>query len=323
VVFQREQPFGLPGQQFVGQPLERLAEHDEAAGLRVAGAQVQVGQPAAAPPVSPLDGQHHQVERVPRLDLDPPGTPAARRVRGGERLDHDAFVAVGQRIGEEGHGLLGRGCDQARHEQLGGDGPGQRGVPMLVFGVDQVGALQVEGVEQEHGKRDRRTLALQAGGAGRRVLERQRPAVLAQRDQLAVQHRAGQRQLGQDSHHLGQAGRDVVERPGEQAHVPLGQVRLDPDAVELPFHRAFHRGHAADLGQRFGDRCRAGGEHRPHRAAHLQAERRQRAAAAGQRGGGHRRQRAAQHHGPADLRHRHRSRPRHGLGHDSLQRPLA
>ena len=71
----------------------------------------------------------------------------------------------------------------------GGDGPGQRGVPVLVFGVDQVGAFQVEGVEQEHRKRDRRAPAVQAGGAGRRVLERQRPAVLAQRDQLAVEDR--------------------------------------------------------------------------------------------------------------------------------------
>ena len=73
VVLKLEEPLGLPGQQLVGQALEGLAEHDPAAGLRVAGAQVQVGQPALAPAVTPLDGQHHQVEGVPWLHLDPAG----------------------------------------------------------------------------------------------------------------------------------------------------------------------------------------------------------------------------------------------------------
>ena len=222
-LLQREQPFGLPGQQLVGQPLEGLAEHDEAARGRVAGAQVQVGQPAAAPPVAPLDGQHHQVQRVPRLDLDPPGAAAAGRVRGGERLDHDALVAVRQGVLEERRGLVGRGGDQAGHEQLGRHRAGQGGVPLPVFGVDQVGALQVQGVEQEQRQRDRRApRGVQAGGAGRGVLERQRPPVLAQRDQLAVQDRARDRELGQDRHHLGEPGRDVVEGPGEQADVSPG-----------------------------------------------------------------------------------------------------
>ena len=65
-----EQPLGLPGEHLVGEALERLAEHDEPAG-RVARAEVQVGQPALAPAVAPLDREHDQVERVPRLDLDP------------------------------------------------------------------------------------------------------------------------------------------------------------------------------------------------------------------------------------------------------------
>ena len=48
VVLELEQPRGLPGEQLVGQALERLAQHHQAAGLRVARPQVQVGQPALA-----------------------------------------------------------------------------------------------------------------------------------------------------------------------------------------------------------------------------------------------------------------------------------
>ena len=76
------EPLGLPGQHLVGHALERLAEHDEPAGLRVAGAEVDVGQPALAPAAAPLDRQHHEVEGVPRLDLDPPRAATAGGIRG-------------------------------------------------------------------------------------------------------------------------------------------------------------------------------------------------------------------------------------------------
>ncbi len=195
-LLQRQQTRRLPGQQLVGQALERLAQHDETAGGRVARAQVQVGQPAAAPPVPPLDRQHHQVQRVPRLDLDPPGAPAARRVRSIQRLDHHALVPAGDRVAEERRRLVRRVRHQAGHEQLGRHRPGQLGVPLPVRQVDQVRALQVQRVEQEDRQR-RAVLPVGgtggAGGAGRGVLERQRPAVLPQRDQLAVQDRGPDR----------------------------------------------------------------------------------------------------------------------------------
>ena len=123
----------------------------------------------------------------------------------------------------------------------------------------------------ESGTAGRRVLA---GGAGRGVLERQRPAVLAQRDQLAVQHRRPDRQLAQRRDHLGQPAGDVVQGPGEQADLPLGQVGLDPDPVELPLHRGLATGPAADLGQGLVDARRAGREHRPHRAARPPGRRR-------------------------------------------------
>jgi len=87
---QREQALGLPREQLVGEPLERLPEHRPAAGHLVAGAEMKVGEPAAAAAVPPLGGQHHEVERVHRLDLEPAGAAAPGRVRRVERLDDDA-----------------------------------------------------------------------------------------------------------------------------------------------------------------------------------------------------------------------------------------
>src|SRR3712207_8765453 len=42
------------GQQLVGQPLERLAQHHPSARVRVSGRQVQVGQPSVPAAVAPL-----------------------------------------------------------------------------------------------------------------------------------------------------------------------------------------------------------------------------------------------------------------------------
>jgi hypothetical protein len=56
-------------------------------------------------------------------------------------------------------------------------------------------------------------------------------------------------------------------------------VRLDADAVELPFHGGFR----ADPGEGIGDRRLAGGQHRLQRLADPQAERGQFGAAAAQR----------------------------------------
>ena len=74
---QLQQALGLPRKHRVGQPLERLAEHAEAA-VRVARAEVQVREPALAAAVAPLRGEDDQIERVPRLHLEPAGAPSAR-----------------------------------------------------------------------------------------------------------------------------------------------------------------------------------------------------------------------------------------------------
>ena len=95
----------LPGEHFVGQALEGLAQHHQTAGFRVAGAEVQVGQQTLAPPMTPFGGENHQVKRVPGLHLDPLTAPAPGPVWRVKGLHHDAFVAVGDRVGEESLGL--------------------------------------------------------------------------------------------------------------------------------------------------------------------------------------------------------------------------
>ena len=64
-------PLGLPGEQLVGEALERLADHHELARLGIARAEVQVRQPAPAPAVAPLGREHDEIERAYRLHLAP------------------------------------------------------------------------------------------------------------------------------------------------------------------------------------------------------------------------------------------------------------
>ena len=64
-----EEALGLPLEHLVGHALEGLAEHDEP--LAVPGAEVDVRQLPLAAAAAPLDGEHHQVERVHGLDLAP------------------------------------------------------------------------------------------------------------------------------------------------------------------------------------------------------------------------------------------------------------
>jgi hypothetical protein len=242
-------------------------------------------------------------------------------------------VPVRERIAEEFARFGDRASDQAGHEQLGWHGPGQFGVSPPVGQVDQVRPFQMQHVEQEHRKLDGGGFRVRflAGGAGRGVLEGQRPAIRPQRDQLAVEDRRAHRQLGQRRNDLGQPAGDLIQGPGEQAHGAFGQMGLDPDAVELPLHRrlgralrrAPGRGAPVDLGQGVGDARSAGGEHRPDRPTDLQAEGAQGVTAARHRGGGHRAERAAHHHRPAHLGHGYRSRAGDGLGHHAFQRALA
>src|SRR6185312_6217657 len=62
-----EQSLGLPPQELVRQALEGLADHHELAGARIAGAEMEVREPALPPPMSPFCAEHHEVVRAHRL----------------------------------------------------------------------------------------------------------------------------------------------------------------------------------------------------------------------------------------------------------------
>ena len=66
-----EELLRLPREHLVGQPLERLAEHDEAAALGVARAEVQVAERPAPAPAAPLRREHDEIERARLLHLQP------------------------------------------------------------------------------------------------------------------------------------------------------------------------------------------------------------------------------------------------------------
>ena len=98
---QLEQLLRLPRQHGIRQPLERLAEHDELAGQRIARTKVQVRQPALPTTVTPFDAEDHQVERVDWLDLDPPGPTPACLIARIDRFHHDAFMTARHRLAQE------------------------------------------------------------------------------------------------------------------------------------------------------------------------------------------------------------------------------
>jgi hypothetical protein len=72
--FEPREMLGLPREHLVGHALERLPSMTKPplAGSRAP--EVNVAEPAGAPPVAPLRGQHHEVERVRGLDLEPAET---------------------------------------------------------------------------------------------------------------------------------------------------------------------------------------------------------------------------------------------------------
>src|SRR5436190_14295387 len=114
----REKRLRLPCQQLVRHSLERLADHHELAGRRVARTEVQVRETALTPAVAPLGAEHDQVEGAHGLHL-PPGLPAPPGgVRRRRILDDDALVAGSERGVEHPLGFLDVGREGARNLQL-------------------------------------------------------------------------------------------------------------------------------------------------------------------------------------------------------------
>jgi hypothetical protein len=103
-------------------------------------------------------------------------------------------VAVGEGVRKECCRLTLIGGDKARHERLTRDDPFQLATPGAIWQVDQVVPVQVKQVEEE-GCQRRPGRGGAGRGAGGGVLEGTRPAVVVQRDQLAVEDGRGDRQL--------------------------------------------------------------------------------------------------------------------------------
>ncbi len=67
---------------------------------------MEVGQLSLPTSVPPLRCENDKVERVRDLDLEPTRAAPAGLVGSGERLDHDPFVATGERVLEEALRLM-------------------------------------------------------------------------------------------------------------------------------------------------------------------------------------------------------------------------
>ncbi len=137
------EPLRLPFEQLVRQTFEGLAQHHEAAADGIPSSKVQVAQPAAAPAVAPFRGQHDEVERVNRLDLEPGSSPAPRLVGCIERLRHDPLVPGFQGRGEEGFARLDLAGHQPLDPQRTRQRFRQRGDALLARKVDQAAAVYI------------------------------------------------------------------------------------------------------------------------------------------------------------------------------------
>ena len=198
---------------------------------------MEVGEPTASAPVSPLGGEHDEIERADRLDLAPRRAASAGLVARVERLDHHAFVPGGERVGKERFGGVadrrsrspGRAIRRRARVSIDrpfGEGP-----------VEQVFAVEMQHVEEERGERHRVTRRVVGAESTHRVLEAAGERVFGQTDCLAVEHERPCRERADDLDDFGDASGDVVEVARKGAHLVTGAVHLDSCAVELPFHR--------------------------------------------------------------------------------------
>src|SRR5262252_4246563 len=92
-----EELSGLPLEHYIGETLEGLAEHDVLPARRIKGAEMQIGELAAATAMTPLGGEDHQVQCVRSLDLEPACAAIAGLVWRIERFRHQPFVPGGER----------------------------------------------------------------------------------------------------------------------------------------------------------------------------------------------------------------------------------
>ena len=216
----------------------------------------------------------------------------------------------GQRHLQEPLGRLRIGGDQpvdpliGRHDRVEGRQPVAGGF------VEQIDAVEVQDVEEEHRQRLLRPRG-RPPEPRRGDLEPVRAPVGAQRDRFAVGDQVFHRERERRLHDLGQPCGDVVEAAGVDRHVVAGAVDLYPGPVQLGLENAL----AAESFECIGDSGGGLGQHRSDGLPDPQGELRQRCLSAGQRGCGDGGQVAAQHRGAADGRGRYAGGLGDGVGH--------
>ena len=222
-------------------------------------------------------------------------------------------------VGDQSVHPMGR-----RHDRV------QGGHPLACRPVQQVFAVQMQQVEDEH----RQRLRFPGGGdvdaaifpaptrpppePRRRHLKPVRTPVGPQGDCLRVGDQVGHRQLERRLDHLRQPFGDVVEAASIDRHRVARAVDLHARTVQLGLENRC----AAEAFERLADTGGGLGQHRAHRLADLERELDERRLAPGQRGGRDGGQVAAQHcraphHRRGDVRGL-----RHRVGHHSDQGTL-
>jgi len=316
-----EQPLGLPLEHLVGHALERLAQHDEAAGLRVARAEMHIREPSPASSMPPLRREHHEVERVRRLHLEPPLAPPAGLVRRVQRLGHDPLVPAGECLIEESLGLLGRGRHRTRYQQPARRYLAERRKAALLRLVEQRLTVDIQEVEEEGSERQvaPQTLDVQpAAEPAHRRLKRKRRTVRSERDRLAVQDQLPRGEGARPLDQLGHGHRHVLQAAGVDLHFVVPLVELHPGAVELELERG-----PAEPRHCVGRVLRRLSEHRKHGTEQANAEARQPRRTFHKRHAGHARQVPRRHGGAPHRLARHARGLCHGLEHQPLERSLA
>src|SRR3989475_5334759 len=316
-----EQPLRLPGEHVVGEALEGLADHDEAAARRVARPEVQVAEPAAPAPVPPLRGQHDEVERDRWLPLEPLGAAAAGAVGRLGRLEEHPLVALLEGLPQEALevarvGRAERGDAQIGRHDLAEDPPalalrpGGAGMPAGQQAVEEAGA--------ERHLPARLVDAELAAEPPHGVLEGLRSAAGAERDRLAVEDDLVGGEAAYALDHLGHRVGERLLRAAVDLDALARLVHLDADTVELRFDGDLAE--ALESLRRRGGGARQHGKNRPEEPDGASAEPRLALA-----------ERLLAHDGQVALDHEriaHRrgldSRGRgHGLAEHTLERALA
>ena len=183
--------------------------------------------------------------------------------------------------------------------------------------VEQRRTVQRKGIEEERRERQlapHRVDVEAASEAAHRDLERQRTAVRAKRDDLAVQDDLAGRQGARDLDHLGHGGRDVAQVARVRAHLVARLVHLDARAIELVLEcRIVH------ACERVADVLRGVGQHRLHGLEDLDGKPIERLRAVVQSSGGDLCEAAGHHRRTAHAGGRQASRARDGLDEHTLE----